>query len=83
MQPIRSAVIQIRRKTGVFILFLVLSPPLVLPVKTSNIFRLLNEVCIQTTFRNESDTTAVVKIRLFKAYRHAFQWFHCVISMRP
>ena len=44
-----------------FILFLVLSPPLVLPVKTSNIFRLLNEVCIQTTFRNESETTAVVE----------------------
>ena len=60
------AVIQIRSTTGVLILFLVLSPQLVLLVKTRIIFRLLNEVCIQTTFRNESETAAFVKTRLLK-----------------
>ena len=43
-------VIQIRSATDVFILFLVLSPQLVLLGKTSIISRLLKEVCIQTTF---------------------------------
>ena len=66
-----------------FILFLVLSPQLILVVKTRIIFRLLNEVCIQANFRNESETTALVKTWLLKAYRHAFQWFHCVISVYP
>ena len=55
------AVIQIRSTTGVLILFLVLSPHLVLLVKTLIIFRLLNEVCIQSTFRKKSETTALVK----------------------
>ena len=39
----------------------VLSPHLILPVKTRIIFKSLNEVCKQTTFRSE--TTAVVKTR--------------------
>ena len=43
------------------ILFLVLSPQLVLLVKRRIIFRLLNEVCTQTTFRNKSEKTALVK----------------------
>ena len=55
------AVIQIRSTTGVLILFLVLSSQLVLLVKTRIIFRLLNEVCIQSTFRKKSETTALVK----------------------
>ena len=55
------AVIQIRSTTGVLILFLVLSPQLVLLVKTRIIFRLLNEVCIQSTFTKKSETTALVK----------------------
>ena len=55
------AVLQIRGTTGVLILFLVLSPQLVLLVKTRIIFRLLNEVCIQSTFTKKSETTALVK----------------------
>ena len=55
------AVIQIRGTTGVLILFLVLSSQLVLLLKTCIIFRLLNKVCIQTTFRKKSETTALVK----------------------
>ena len=43
------------------ILFLVLSLQLVLLVKTRIIFRLLNEVCIQSTFSKKSETTALVK----------------------
>ena len=54
-------VIQSRSTTGVLILFLVLSPQLVLLVKTRIIFRFLNEVCIQATFRNESETTTAIE----------------------
>ena len=42
--------IQIGSTTGVLIVFLVLYPQLVLLIKARIIFRLLNEVCIQTTF---------------------------------
>ena len=57
-----------RSTTGVLILFLGLSPQLVLLVKTRIIFRLLNEVCMQTTFGNESETTTLVKTLLLKVY---------------
>ena len=52
------AVIQIGNTTGVLLLLFsflywhVLSPHLIFPVKTGIIFKSLNEVCKQTTFRN-------------------------------